>query len=87
MDRTAFSRLVPGLMRMSQIFSDNRKLATGDGFTIDWIPGTGTVISVKGKPQGEPFKEVEFFNALVRIWLGPQPADWKLKDSLLGKTN
>ena len=38
-----------------------------------------------GVPQGEPFKEPEFFNALLRIWLGPSPADWKLKDSLLGK--
>ena len=40
---------------------------------------------VKGVPQGEPFKEPEFFNALLRIWLGPTPADWKLKDALLGK--
>jgi hypothetical protein len=36
-------------------------------------------------PQGEPFKEPEFYDALLRIWLGPNPADWKLKDSLLGK--
>ncbi len=52
---------------------------------IDWVPGTGTVITVKGVPQGEPFKEPEFFNALLRIWLGPNPADWKLKDALLGQ--
>ena len=35
---------------------------------------------------GEPFKEPEFFNALLGIWLGNAPADWKLKDALLGKT-
>ena len=79
------SKLIPGLIRMGQLFADQKKLSAGEGFTIDWIPGTGTVISVKGKPQGEPFKELEFFNALVRIWLGPQPADWKLKDAMLGK--
>jgi Chalcone isomerase-like len=79
------SKLIPGLMRMSQIFSDQKKLVTGDVFIIDWIPSTGTVLSVKGVPQGEPFKEPEFFNALLRIWLGPQPADFKLKDALLGK--
>ena len=83
--RAEMSKLIPGLMRMSQIFSDQKTLAKGDTFTIDWIPGTGTVISVKGKPQGEPFKEQEFFNALVRIWLGPNPAEWKLKEALLGK--
>lgn len=85
MDRAAFSKLVPGVLRMSQIFSDHKKLVAGDAFSIDWVPGTGTVITVKGVPQGEPFKEPEFFNALLRIWLGPNPADWKLKDALLGK--
>ncbi len=85
MDRAAFSKLVPGVLRMSQIFSDHKKLVAGDTFSIDWIPGTGTVITVKGVAQGEPFKEPEFFNALLRIWLGPNPADWKLKDALLGK--
>lgn len=79
------SKLVPGLIKMGQIFSDQKKLQPGDTFTNDWIPGTGTVITVKGKVQGEPFKEPEFFNALMRIWLGPNPADWKLKDALLGK--
>jgi hypothetical protein len=83
--KTEMSKLVPGLIKMGQIFSDQKRLMTGDVFMIDWIPGTGTVITVKGVPQGEPFKEPEFFNALMRIWLGPEPADWKLKDALLGK--
>jgi hypothetical protein len=85
MERASFAKLVPGVLRMSQIFSDHKKLNPGDTFLIDWIPGTGTVITVKGLPQGEPFKEPEFYNALLRIWLGPNPADWKLKDALLGK--
>jgi len=83
------SRLVPGLIRMSQMFSDCKKLNAGDSFTIDWVPGTGTLINVtspKCPPHSEPFKESEFFNALMRIWLGPNPADWKLKDALLGKS-
>ncbi len=79
------SKLIPGLIRMGQVFADQKKLIAGDSFTTDWIPGTGTVITVKGKVQGEPFKEPEFFNALMRIWLGPNPADWKLKETLLGK--
>jgi hypothetical protein len=83
--KTEMSKLVPGLIKMGQIFSDQKRLMTGDVFMIDWIPGVGTIITVKGVPQGEPFKEPEFFNALMRIWLGPEPADWKLKDALLGK--
>lgn len=84
--KSEMSKLVPGLIRMGQVFADQKKLVAGDSFTNDWIPGTGTVITVKGKVQGEPFKEPEFFNALMRIWLGPSPADWKLKDALMGKS-
>jgi len=83
--RTAMSQLIPGLLRMSQIFSERKNLHAGDSFTIDWLPARGTVISVNGLAQGEPIKEQAFFNALMRIWLGPSPADWKLKDDLLGK--
>jgi hypothetical protein len=74
-------------MRMSQIFTDYKNLKTGDTITIDWITGVGTVISIKGKTTGEPFKEPEFFNALMSIWLGKSPADWKLKEALLGQSS
>lgn len=85
LDRPAFSKLIPGLMRMSQIFTDHKKLQPGDSFTLDWVPGTGMVVGVRGVQQGEPFREPAFYNAMMRIWLGPNPADWKLKESLLGK--
>jgi hypothetical protein len=85
MEKGSFAKLVPGVMRMSQVFTDHKTLAAGDTFVLDWIPGTGTVLTVKGKRDGEPFKEPEFFEALMRIWLGPKPADWQLKDALLGK--
>jgi len=85
MERSAFSKLIPGVLRMSQIFSNHKKLMAGETFLVDWIPGTGTLITVKGKVEGEPFKEPEFYDALMRIWLGPKPADWMLKDALLGK--
>ena len=85
--KNEMSKLIPGLIKMGQIFSDQKKMVAGENFTIDWIPGTGTVITVKGKQQGEPFKEPEFYAALMRIWLGPNPADFKLKDALLGKAS
>lgn len=78
------AQLIPGLLRMSQVFSEQKNLKAGDTFTVDWVPGKGTVIAVKGVVQGEPIKEQAFFNALMRIWLGPSPADYKLKEALLG---
>jgi hypothetical protein len=83
--KAEMSKLIPGLLRMSQIFSDQKKLLAGDNFIFEWVPGTGGVLTVKGRIQGEPFKEPEFYTALLRIWLGQIPADAKLKDALLGK--
>ena len=82
--KTQMSKLVPGMIRMGDIFTVNKVLNPGDVITIDWIPGTGMVVTAKGKVQGEPFKETEFFAAIMSIWFGQSPADWKLKDAMLG---
>jgi len=84
MDKSEMSKLIPGLLRMGEVFSQQKKLVAGDNFLIDWVPGVGTVVTVKGVVQGEPFKEPEFFKALMSIWLGSAPADFKLKEALLG---
>lgn len=83
--KSEMSKLVPGLIRQGEIFAAQKKMLAGESVFIDWIPGTGTVILVKGKQQGEAIKEPEFYTAMMRIWLGQKPADWKLKDELLGK--
>ena len=82
--REEFSKVIPGVIKMGEIFSQRRKLAAGEYFTIDYVPGTGSTISVLGKPASEPIKEPEFFNALMKIWLGKNPADAQLKEALLG---
>ncbi len=79
------ARLTPGLTTIRQALADQKKLRAGENFTVDWIPDTGTVLSIKGIQQGEAFKGFEFFNALIRLWVGPRPADFKLKEALLGK--
>lgn len=83
--REAFSKSIPGTLRMSEIFSNRRRLAAGDSFSVDWVPGTGTTVLVNGQPQGAPIREPEFFTALMSIWLGPRPADDALKNALLGQ--
>lgn len=83
--RAELSKLIPGLIRMGDIFTVNKVILPGDVITLDWIPGTGMVITAKGKVQGEPFKEPEFFKAIMSIWFGSVPADFKLKDAMLGK--
>ena len=79
-----YGRLLSSVLRMSQIFYEYKRLKVGDTITMDWVPGTGTVIHIRGTSVGAPFPEPEYYGALLRIWLGPDPADWQLKDGLLG---
>lgn len=83
--RDEFSKSIAGTIRMSEIFSARKKLLSGENFSVDYVPGVGTTVLVNGKPQAEPIKEPEFFTALMRIWLGNNPADAQLKEALLGK--
>ncbi len=83
--REEFGRSISGVLRMSEIFVQKKKLKTGESFGVDYIPGSGTVIFVNGQLiPGDPIKEAEFFNVLLKIWLGKSPADSDLKVALLG---
>jgi hypothetical protein len=84
--REEFSKSIVGIMRMSDIFSTRNRLKAGEYFSVDWIPGAGTVITVNGVQMGEPIKEPEFYSALMKIWLGKSPADAQLKEALLGRS-
>jgi hypothetical protein len=83
--REEFSKFIPGTLKLAEIFSAQKKLKAGDSFFVDYVPGVGTTVLVNGKPTAEPIKEPEFYNALLRIWLGERPADSALKDALMGK--
>jgi hypothetical protein len=79
------SRLAPMLFRLGEILGSQQQLAAGDSFQIDWQPGLGTAIRINGQLRGEPFREPEAFGVMLRLWLGPQPADGTLKNALLGR--
>lgn len=83
--RGEFSKFIPGMLALAELFSARKRLRTGENFSIDFVPGTGTRVLVNGKPESDVINEPEFFNALLRIWIGTKPADEGLKDALLGK--
>jgi len=70
--------------RLIEIFSGKSKLVPGDTFAMDYLPGKGTQFYIVGKAQGDPVGDAEFFGMVLKIWVGPSPADSNLKDALLG---
>jgi hypothetical protein len=83
--KETFSRIVPGVLRMGAIFAEAKQFAKGDVIVVDNIPGTGIVITFRGKQQGEPIKEPEFAENFFKIWFGQKPADEALRKALLGE--
>lgn len=56
----------------------------GMRIVLDYSPSArSTTLVVDGAPRGEPMRGAEFFRALLRIWLGEQPAEEELKRLLL----
>lgn len=59
----------------------------GTVILLDWLPdGTDgiTRLTVNGKQVGNPVPGEDFYQALLRIWLGERPAEGGLKRDLLG---
>lgn len=83
--REEFVKCINGVLKLSEVFASRKQLSTGDSFSVDYVPGVGSVLLLNGKSvMTDPIKEPEFFSALLRIWLGDKPADDGLKDALLG---
>ena len=72
------------LLAMGDLFGRIPKLKKGETFSVDWIPGSGTVIVVDGKPVADPIPDESFYSAILKIWIGDEPADSGLKPAMLG---
>jgi Chalcone isomerase-like len=83
--REEFSKSINSVIRMGQIFADAKQFAKGDVIILDFVPNSGLVVTHKGKPLGDPFKEAEFQSLMLKIWFGPKPVDNELRKALLGE--
>jgi hypothetical protein len=63
------------------LFEDMKK---GDRVVMDYVPGLGTRVEIKGKARGV-IPGDDFMQALFKVWLGDKPADMGLKKGLLGE--
>lgn len=84
-DKAEKSKMVSQMAKFGEIFTTQGNLKKGDVLVTDWVPGTGTVMTLNGKSISEPLPDLAFYNALLKIWLGEKPADSSLKPALLGE--
>jgi hypothetical protein len=84
LDKAEKAKIVGQIAKFGEMFAAVDDIKKGDVMHMDWIPGTGTVCELNGKRIGEPVSDVNFYNAVLRIWLGDKPVDRSLKPALLG---
>lgn len=69
---------------LTEVFSSELNIKSGQAFRVDFVPGKGVVCFMGNKQAGQAFGNEEFFNTMLRVWLGDKPADERLKRALLG---
>lgn len=77
------AKLDARVKQLRALFEALKSAKTGDVVLIDFLPGSGTRITFNGAVRGTIAGE-DFSRALLRIWLGENPADADLKKALLG---
>jgi hypothetical protein len=85
LDKAEKSKFVVQINKFGEMFANVEQIKKGDVLFMDWIPGTGTVCELNGKRIGAAVADLNFYNAVLRIWLGDKPVDRSLKPALLGE--
>lgn len=73
----------PQIKQLEGIFNAVKAASKGDVIVLDYIPGAGTRVTVNGSDKGT-VPGGAFNRALLRVWLGDEPADASLKKAMLG---
>jgi hypothetical protein len=77
------AKMEPQVKQLEGVFNALKAAKSGDVILLDFLPGTGTRVTVNGEARGTIAGD-EFYRALLRVWLGDQPADGALKKAMLG---
>ena len=79
------TKYVNQITKFGDLFTEFEGVKKGEVIIGDYNPAVGTTITLNGKQLGSPLPDVGFYNAILRIWIGANPADNLLKPALLGE--
>ena len=79
-DEATLAKLKDRIEQFNNVFPTLRE---GDEVLLDYIPHKGTRVTIKGN-EVALIKGRDFYQALLKIWLGDEPADEDLKEAMLG---
>lgn len=80
-----FAALKERLNRFSEAMLGIGEAKSGAQVFIDFLPEGATRLTVNNEVRGSDIAGEDFFNALLKIWIGNKPIQDDLKQALLGK--
>ena len=78
------NRLQERIRQMEDAINMIGTVREGDRITLDLDPARGMLLGLNGQSRAEPIAGVDFYAALLRIFVGADPVDQRLKKALLG---
>lgn len=82
---TELAALKERLKQFSDAMLGVGEAKSGSVVQLDWLPETGTRLTVNGQQRGRDIAGEDFYGALLKIWLGRKPVQDDLKSALLGR--
>lgn len=79
-----FKKLDSGWKQFSAFFDNIREFKKDDKLSVDYLPSKGMRVTMNGKELGL-IADAEFMRGFLMVWLGDRPAQFDLKDKLLGR--
>lgn len=79
-----FAALKPQIDALNANLKAVGEAKKGDVIHFEFLPDTGTQVTVNGKLKGSVIAGEDFFTSVLRIWLGEKPVDASLKKGLMG---
>jgi len=83
-DAATMKTLEGRMAELNAIMAEAKEARKGMSILLDWVPGTGTRVTLDGREAGRAIAGEDFYRALLRVWLGPKPVQGDLKKALLG---
>lgn len=69
--------------RLHRSYAFFQTMHAGDSIYLDFLPGIGTRLSVNDRVKGI-IPGDDFFQAVLKVWIGDRPAQQELKQAMLG---
>ena len=84
-NKAELAQLSARMQQLTRIINAIGSVGAGDSINFDFVPGLGTAVTVNGVKKATVIEGADFYNAVLKIFIGENPVDDRLKAGLLGR--